>query len=123
LLFLPFFDTKTMILWGEAMPLPRQSFAATESIAERAVFRSCRDLLFEPDRAGGFIRKFVGTALIAVSAVTFDPLPSDRKTRVQLDQLRPQFAVLQSGPASVSPALAPPTKDECSHSIDQVLGV
>jgi hypothetical protein len=69
------------------------------------------------------IRKLIGAGLVAMSVVTFDPLPSDKKTCVQLDQLRPQFAVLQLGSAPVSPALALPAEDKCAHSVDQVFGI
>ena len=75
------------------------------------------------ERAAGFIRQFVGTALVAMPVVTFDPLPQDWKTCVQLDQLRPQFAVLQLGSAPVSPALALAAGDKCAHSLNQVFGV
>lgn len=69
------------------------------------------------------MRQFVGAGLVAMPAVTFDPLPSDGKTCVQLDQLRPQFAVLQLGSAPISPTLALPAEDKCAHSIDQVFRV
>jgi len=68
------------------------------------------------------MRQLVGAGLVAMPAVTFDPLPSDGKTWVQLDQFRPQFAVLQLGSAPVSPALALPAGDKCAHSINQVFG-
>jgi hypothetical protein len=55
----------------------------------------CRYLLSHTERTGSLIRQFVGAALVAMPVVTFDPLPSDWKTRVQLDQFRPQRAVLQ----------------------------
>jgi hypothetical protein len=75
------------------------------------------------ERPGRFIGQFVGTTLIAMPAVTSDPLPSDGKTCVQLDQLRPQFAVLQLSSAPVSPAMMLPVEDEDAHTIYQVFGI
>jgi hypothetical protein len=83
----------------------------------------CRCLLLHTERAGRLIRQFVGTAQVAMPAVTFDPLPSDGKTCVQLDQLCPQLAVLQLDPAPNPLASASPAGDKCAHSIDQVCGV
>src|ERR1017187_9731186 len=75
-----------------------------------------RYLLSHTERAGGSIRQFVGADLVAMAAVAPDPLPSDGKACIQLDQLRPQFTVLQLGSAPISPALALPAEDKCAHS-------
>jgi hypothetical protein len=77
----------------------------------------------DPGSPGGLIGKRIGACLFPIPMVSFDPRPSDVKLGVQLDQLRPQFAVLQLVSASISPALALPLEDEDSHSINQVFRV
>src|SRR6266496_3250843 len=84
---------------------------------------SSRNILFHPKRASGLIRQPVSLALLYISVVPLDPRPSDVKPGIQRDQFRPQLAVLQLVPASISPALSLPVGDEDSHSINQVFRV
>ena len=73
--------------------------------------------------ARGLVGKCIGAGLDRMAAVPFDPSPTNGSQFVKLDQLAPQFLVLQLESATVPPAKPLPAKYQEPHSVDQQLRV
>ena len=68
--------------------------------------------------ARGLVGKCIGAGLDRMPIVSPDPSPTNCSQFVKLDQLAPQFLVLQLKATAVAPAKPLPAKDQEAHSID-----
>src|SRR5260370_683156 len=55
--------------------------------------------------------------------VASEPLPTNAKLHIQVDELRPEVSMMERRTAPVSPSLATPSKDETSHPMNHKLGI
>jgi hypothetical protein len=81
-----------------------------EALCARQAFRRC-------------IGESVGAALQRMSVVASEPLPTNTKLQIQVDELGPEVSMVEWRTSPVSPSLATPPKDETSHPVDQEFGI
>ena len=65
----------------------------------------------------------IGAALQRMSIVASEPLPTNAKLHIQVDELGPEVSMVEWRTAPVSPTLTAPPKDEISHPVDQEFGI
>jgi hypothetical protein len=55
--------------------------------------------------------------------VASEPLPTNAKLHIQVDELHLEVSMVEWGTSPVSPLLAAPSKDETSHPMNQKFGI
>src|ERR1700678_3534511 len=96
------------------MQIAQQDLSRTDSRREALCARKA-------SRRG--IGERIGAALQRMSVVASEPLPTNAKPHIQVDELGPEVSMVEWRTSPVSPTLAAPPKDETSHPVDQEFGI